>query len=217
LATPYFQLRLDRVPSTQDVARSEIDDLPVLVLAGGQSRGRGRSGAEWLNADRALAASLALRLGDREARPLSLMAGVAAVRATQGTTLKWPNDVMYDRLKVGGILVERSGDKAVIGLGLNLWWPEPPGGAGSLFERDPGEKAHVEIGALWAAELMEVIDGERWPIIAYREACDTIGREITWEPAGSGLAVDVDEQGGLIVETPEGTKTVHSGAVSHIR
>jgi BirA family biotin operon repressor/biotin-[acetyl-CoA-carboxylase] ligase len=64
---------------------------------------------------------------------------------------------------------------------------------------------------------MEVIDGERWPIIAYREACDTIGREITWEPAGSGLAVDVDEQGGLIVETPEGTKTVHSGAVSHIR
>ena len=217
MATPYFQLHVDRVPSTQDVARSEIDDLPVLVLAGGQSRGRGRSGAEWLNADRALAASLAIRLGHRETRPLSLMAGVAAVRATQGTTLKWPNDVMCHGLKVGGILVERSGDMAVIGLGLNLWWPEPPRGAGALFEHDPGEGAHVEIGALWAAELMEVIDGERWPIVAYREASDTIGRQIRWDPAGLGLAVDVDEQGGLIVETPEGTKTVRSGEVSHIR
>ncbi|HEU4894312.1 MAG TPA: biotin--[acetyl-CoA-carboxylase] ligase, partial [Acidimicrobiia bacterium] len=61
MATPYFQLRLERVPSTQDVARERLAELPVLVLASGQSQGRGRSGSSWLTADRALAASLAWR------------------------------------------------------------------------------------------------------------------------------------------------------------
>lgn len=217
MATPYFQLRVDRVPSTQDVARAEIDDLPVLVIAAGQSRGRGRSGAEWLNADRALAVSLAFRHDDDDNRPLSLMAGVAAVRATNRTSLEWPNDVMSDDSKVGGILVERSGDVTVIGLGLNLWWPQPPDGVGALFEDDPGGEANAETGALWGAELMEIIDNPGWPISDYRETCQTIGCQITWEPDGAGLAVDVDDLGGLIVDTPDGRVTVYSGAVRHVR
>lgn len=217
MATPYFQLRVDRVPSTQDVARAEIDDLPVLVITAGQSRGRGRSGAEWLNADRALAVSLAFRHDDDDSRPFSLMAGVAAVRATNRTSLEWPNDVMSDDSKVGGILVERSGDVTVIGLGLNLWWPQPPDGVGALFEDDPGGEAHAETGALWGAELMEIIDNPGWPISDYREACRTIGRHITWEPHGAGLAVDVDDLGVLIVDTPGGRATVYSGAVRHVR
>ena len=57
MATPYFQLRLERVPSTQDVARERLAELPLLVMAGEQSEGRGRSGAGWMTADRALAAS----------------------------------------------------------------------------------------------------------------------------------------------------------------
>ena len=217
MATPYFQLRLERASSTQDVARAELDDLPVLVLAAGQTQGRGRSGAEWLNADRALAVSLAFRHDDDNRRPFSLMAGVAVTRATEGTILKWPNDVMLDGAKVGGILVERSGDVTVIGLGLNLWWPQPPDGVGALYEDDPGEEAHAETGALWGAELMELIDGHGWPISVYREVCDTIGRQINWDPDGAGRAVDIDEDGGLIVDTPTGRETLYSGAVRHVR
>lgn len=217
MATPYFQLRLDRVPSTQDIARERFEDLPLLVLARGQTRGRGRSGAGWLNADRALAASLAVPFGSADSRPLSLMAGVAATRATEGTSLKWPNDVLCDGKKTGGILVERSGDLAVIGLGLNLWWPSPSEGAGALFAEDPGEEAHAEIGALWGAELMGMIDGEGWPIDDYRQACATLGRDITWDPDGEGEAVDVADDGGLVVETDSGRRTIYSGAVSHVR
>lgn len=217
MATPYFQLRLERASSTQDVARAELDDLPVLVVAARQTQGRGRSGAGWLNADRALAASLAFHHDDDDRRPFSLMAGVAANRAAEGTTVKWPNDVMLDGSKVGGILVERSGDVTVIGLGLNLWWPEPPDDVRAIHEDDPGEEAHAEIGALWGAELMELIDGRGWPISAYREACDTIGRQITWNPDGAGKAVDVDDDGGLIVDTPAGRETLYSGAVRHVR
>lgn len=218
MATPYFQMRLDRVPSTQDVARENFEELPLLVLASGQTKGRGRSGAEWLTADRALAASLAFVSEPGDDRPLSLMAGVAAVRATSGTSLKWPNDVLHDGLKVGGILVERTGGLTVIGLGLNLWWEgSSPEGMGALFADDPGDRSHTEIGALWGAELMELIDEGGWPIDAYRRACVTLGREITWEPDGSGKATDVADDGALLVQTASGDEALYSGAIHHVR
>ena len=160
MATPYFQIRFDTVASTQDIARERIEKLPILVQAAGQSAGRGRSGSGWDNADRALAASVAIRVSESDRRPFSLMAGVAAVRATDGTVLKWPNDVMAGSAKVGGILVERSDEVVVVGLGMNLWWREPPDGIGALFGEDPGPDRHAEIGGIWAAEFVRTIDGE---------------------------------------------------------
>lgn len=202
--------------STQDVAREEFGGLPVLVLAAGQSQGRGRSGAAWVNADRALAASFAFASGD-DLRPLSLLAGIAAVEATGGVSLKWPNDVLRDGLKVGGILVERSAGVTVIGIGLNLWWPSAPTGMAALFDDDPGDEAHLRLGALWCAALVELLDGDGWPIDVYRSMCSTLDRDISWEPDGEGRAVAIAEDGSLIVETPEGRRALNSGAVHHVR
>lgn len=217
MATPYFQVRFDSVGSTQDIAREEPHDLPLLVVATSQTSGRGRSGTQWINADRALAASLALRRPEEDVRPFSLMAGIAAVRATGGTTLKWPNDVLIGDLKVGGILVEKSNDVVVIGLGLNLWWPVPLEGATALFEDDPGEERHAEIAGLWGAELMRLIDGDGWPEDEYRENCVTIGREISFDPDGFGMAVGIVSDGGLVVRSIDGvTKTIYSGRVRHV-
>lgn len=217
MATPYFQLRRDEVASTQDVARNGIDDLPLLVVAASQTRGRGRSGADWENADRALAASLAFRHDRGDARPFSLIAGLAATRAVSETSLKWPNDVMREDHKVGGILVERDDATTVVGLGLNLWWPEAPEGAGAVFESDPGPSARDEIGALWGAELMELIDAAGWPVDSYRAACATLGKDITWEPDGIGKALDITRDGALVVQTDRGEEKLHSGAIRHIR
>ncbi len=205
------------MPSTQDVAREEIDDLPVLVVARGQTAGRGRSGAEWRDADRALAASVAFRHESKDQRPISLMAGVAAARSCSGVGLKWPNDVLEAASKVGGILVERSSEVTVVGFGLNLWWPGAPAGMGAIFDSDPGPEEHARIGALWAAHLMELIANPGWPIDEYREVCVTLGKEITWEPDGEGQALDVASDGSLIVATPSGREHLHSGAVHHIR
>lgn len=216
MATPYFQLRMNRVASTQDVARDKLEDMPVLVLATGQSEGRGRSGAVWLSADRALAASLAFRCSDGDTRPLSLMAGVAAVRATSGTTLKWPNDVLIDGAKAGGILVERTGDVTVIGLGLNLWWPTAPEGMTGLSVDDPGGAEYSRVGGLWGAELMELIEADGWPIDEYRSVCTTIGRDIDWEPEGSGRAVEVTGGGALVVDVGGVEKRIYSGSVRHV-
>ena len=175
MATPYFQLRLESVPSTQDVARDNLGELPILVMAPTQSKGRGRAGEEWISADRALAVSLAFTCDDDDTRPFSLMAGVAVTRVAEGTRLKWPNDVMLGDLKVGGILVERSADVVIVGLGLNLWWPDPPEGMAGLLGEDPGYGRYAGVAGLWGAEFMQLLDSVGWPVDEYRDLCTTIG------------------------------------------
>jgi BirA family biotin operon repressor/biotin-[acetyl-CoA-carboxylase] ligase len=217
MATPYLQLRRYEVPSTQDLARAELERLPVVVICQRQSAGRGRGGAAWVTAPRALAASVAFRVGEADHRPLSLMAGVAASRVIDGISLKWPNDLLADHLKVGGILVERSGRLVVVGIGVNLWWPEAPEGMGALFEEDPGPDLHARIGGLWAAELLQLVTVEGWPVEEYREACETLGSPITWEPDGSGIAIDVNDHGELLVERGGERHVINSGVIRHLR
>lgn len=218
MATPYWQLRRDEVPSTQDLARSELSRIPVVVIAAAQSAGRGRSGAGWLTAPRALAASVAYRVSSEETRPISLSAGVAGRRALGASVgLKWPNDLEIGDAKVGGILVEQTDDVVVVGMGLNLWWPDPPQDVGALYRADPGPQRHVEIGASWAAELLSLLRVDGWPIDEYRQACVTLGRDISWEPDGSGRALDVTEAGALLVQDGSAVREIHSGAVRHVR
>jgi BirA family biotin operon repressor/biotin-[acetyl-CoA-carboxylase] ligase len=64
--------------------------------------------------------------GHPPAQSLSLVAGLALIEALDGATpgerlsLKWPNDLLLDGVKVAGILLERQGDRVVIGFGVNL-------------------------------------------------------------------------------------------------
>ena len=67
-----------------------------------------------------------LRAGDPQPQTLSLAAGLALIEAIdlavpgQALMLKWPNDVLLLGRKLAGILLERSGDRVVIGFGVNL-------------------------------------------------------------------------------------------------
>jgi BirA family biotin operon repressor/biotin-[acetyl-CoA-carboxylase] ligase len=67
-----------------------------------------------------------LNEGDPPAQSLSLAAGLALAEAIdaaipgQALMLKWPNDVMLLGKKMAGILLERSGDRVVVGFGVNL-------------------------------------------------------------------------------------------------
>ena len=217
MATPYLQERRDSVGSTQDVARSNFESLPVVVITPEQTAGRGRLGVPWETADRALAVSVAVSDQPLDARPLSLMAAVAVLRAVGGIELKWPNDLNVDGRKVGGILVERSDGIAVIGLGLNLWWPGAPEGMGALHTTDPGQQRHLEVGALFAAEFLGLMAEEGWPADEYRKACTTIGREIAWHPDGAGTAHDINEDGTLAVRVEGGRISLVAGEVRHVR
>lgn len=64
---------------------------------------------------------------------------------------------------------------------------------------------------------MELIATDGWPIEEYRAVCSTIGEHIVWEPAGTGMAVGIGDDGALLVETQDGVEALHSGAVRHVR
>ena len=129
--------------------------------------------------------------------------------------LKWPNDVTVDAGKVGGILAQRNAGVTVVGCGLNLWWPKPPAGASGLFEHDPGPSVGLQISQRWAHSI--VAGAQLWDRDAYKAACATLGDEVTWLPAGKGRAVDVDNDGALVVDTGRGLVSLRSGEVHTVR
>jgi len=197
-------LRLGSVPSTQDVAR----DLPIgsIVVADHQSSGRGTHGRRWEAPPRtALLASFVLA----PSAVLSLVAGVAAAEACgPPVRLKWPNDLLLDGRKLGGILVEATPVKAVVGIGINLMWA--PDGAARL-DRPRDEvlsRLRLEIEA-WTAAPTDVVLS-RW-----RELSATLGRRVRIEVSGhvtEGIAQDIGPRGELIVDGV----TFVAGTVTHL-
>lgn len=108
----------------------------AVLLAEQQTGGRGRRGRHWASPVAAnLYLSLARQFSGGLARlgGLSLVAGIAAAEALRAlgflrTGLKWPNDLMVDDRKLGGVLVEGGGEhggpvRAIIGIGLNVRMP----------------------------------------------------------------------------------------------
>lgn len=93
-----------------------------------QTAGRGRQGRAWSAPAGNLSASTLVRLRQSDPAPatLALVAAVAVHEAVRvflpaaPPRLKWPNDLLIDGAKLSGILLERSDDAVVIGIGVNL-------------------------------------------------------------------------------------------------
>ena len=221
--TPYSVTVREEVSSTQDIARAGYEPgRPAVVIARRQTEGRGRTGSRWETAPSAVAVSVAFSTSwDPSRAPLvTLLAGVAAARLMgPDARLKWPNDVLVDECKVAGILVELAEGVFVAGLGVNLWWPDPPPGWGALHARPPADSEGPELGEAWARELLDLVaeSPDDWPRDEYRERCATLGREIEWDPAGRGKAVDIAEDGALVVEVGGTSAALTSGEIRHLR
>jgi BirA family biotin operon repressor/biotin-[acetyl-CoA-carboxylase] ligase len=108
------------------------------VVAPLQRSGRGQYRRSWASPAGNLYVACRLPLpGSRTSAPLSVIAGVLLVQALQEQGLpvlwKWPNDLVANGGKVGGILVEERGGSALAGIGLNL--NQAPG-SGEMDEPD---------------------------------------------------------------------------------
>jgi BirA family transcriptional regulator, biotin operon repressor / biotin---[acetyl-CoA-carboxylase] ligase len=198
-------IRLASTPSTQDIARP----LPVgsVVVADEQTSGRGRLDRRWeAPPGSALLASFVLPV-----RPLaSLAAGVAAAAACgKAVRLKWPNDLLLEGRKLGGVLVERRAERCVVGVGVNLTW-SPPGAAQLRVDRDQLlQRLAAELETWFAA-------GEAEVLAAWRARADTLGRRVRVELPGEtfeGWAENVAADGSLIVDG----RVVAAGDVIHLR
>ena len=223
MATDYVTVVVESASSTQEVAEAEFATAPgpVLVVTGRQPAGRGRFGRPWWQADRSLFSSLAFEPSwpARDRALITLVSGLAArgaIRAQLGVTvgLRWPNDLVLDGAKVGGILAEASQDRVIIGCGINLWWPEPGEGAIGLLADDPGPTLAAKLARGWVDELFIHLEDDPadWDRDEYRDASVTIGAEVRYE-GGGGTAIDITSDGSLLVDTGSGLVAVHAGEV----
>ena len=111
------------------IARGEVIPEGYWLVADRQSEGRGRQGRHWLDAPGNFMGSTVVNLQPQDPLPasLSFVAAMAAyevvvshLAAPQTLMIKWPNDLMLRGSKLSGILLERVGNAAVIGIGVNL-------------------------------------------------------------------------------------------------
>lgn len=243
LDLPGVEVRvLERCTSTNALLLAEAPRHPVLLAAEAQSAGRGRRGRRWYSSPgQALTFSLCrtVRRPLRELPGVSLVAGVAVARALRAlgarqVALKWPNDLVVDDAKLGGILVEsrpgEGGPLAVIGVGVN-------------YRRDASLELRLrrritalerlmplpsrnELIVRIVAELMQCLelfeargleplrrDWERLDAHAGRRVRVRLadGRTVT------GVARGLAEDGGLRLVTRAGVRALSSGRVLYAR
>jgi BirA family biotin operon repressor/biotin-[acetyl-CoA-carboxylase] ligase len=223
------------VGSTQsvafDLAEQGAPDGTV-VVAEHQTAGRGRRGARWEDEPGAsLLLSIVLRPQLPPAR-LPLLSYAAAVAVAEALTamtavvprLKWPNDVLVGGRKIAGILLEsrlNATPTVVLGIGVNLGQRRfPPGLAegatsvaietGAAVDRQALLAVLLDRFAVWRARLetdgFEVLRRD-WIALS-----ETIGRAVSVDGA-RGVAVDLDREGALVLDTGEGRRRVLAGAL----
>ena len=235
---------LPQVDSTNDYVRKlAAQGAPhgAVALSDHQTGGHGRRGRSFLSPPGVgLYLSILLR---PECPPTQLMhltcaAGVAMCDAIEKSVgfrpgIKWTNDIVYEKRKLGGILTELRLDPrglvdyAIVGIGINCcqspqdFPPEIREVAGSLAmvtgqTVDRFRVAAAELDSLYAMSR-GLLEPEAM-LTQYRKDCVTLGQEVSLvrgEEVRHGRALDVDAEGALVVQFADGhTEAVNSGEVS---
>ena len=210
----------------------ESEDL--LLLAETQTGGRGRLGRSFYSpAGSGLYFSLALTAVHRydDAVLLTTMASAAVVRAIEELTphrpqIKWVNDIYLDDRKIGGILTEAvtapdgTLNVVIIGIGLNVQktaFPEELSGIAGWLPLSPvlREQLAARITDYLYAYLETLPQRDFLPF--YRSRSLVLGHTVTVlsDPPYTAVAVDIDQNGGLVTERPDGTRhTLSTGEIS---
>lgn len=214
----------------------------TVLMADRQTGGHGRLGRSFLSPSGVgIYMSILLRHDCAPAELMHLTCATAkamcnAVQAATGLRpgIKWTNDLVWEKKKLGGILSELGFtpkgrvDYAIIGIGINCcqkeedFAPEIAGlatslsiAAGKPIERHIVAAAMME--HLWKMDA-NLLTGKEDILSAYRSDCITIGQDISLvrcDEIRYGHALDVDNDGALVVSFADGhTEIVNSGEVS---
>lgn len=255
---------LERVATTKStnddlLARWRAGELvdPVARIAHEQTSGKGRAGRVWLSEPQnTLCFSLAYPFQKRpnELSGLSLVVGLAVIAGLaealgsseaalhqQGLRLKWPNDLLLNNAKLGGILIEGGQSNAnsptwmVIGLGLNLrhatrieqrLGDHVSLGVAALDQMMPQQKPIPDAEFIW----LKLIESFEKHLIQFEQhgfgyfknswsQWDAFnGQSVCISGAGKesimGVSAGVDDNGALILNQQDQLMTIHAGDVS---
>lgn len=237
--------RFDQLDSTMNFcARLAELNYPegVAVLAEEQTAGRGTKGRTWHSArGKGLYVSFLLRPEPAHLNHIPLLAGLASREAIKHLTdleirLKWPNDLVFEGKKLGGILCEASsaGEKAavILGIGLNVNhapedFPEEIAGLATSLAIISGRTQDKEILFDFLGKSLQLwyntlIEGQVTEIIkSYKEYLSfSLGQRLLVEATAGkrieGFFVDIDQKGGLILKVGQETRAFYSSEIIKI-
>ena len=229
----------DEVASTMDIAknlaRNDCPDFTV-VIAGSQNEGRGRLKRTWLSSAGGLYFTIVLRpqmppvLSSRVgfaasmilARSLRRMFDIEAV-------VKWPNDILVGSMKISGMLSEMEAEADMvsfinIGIGINVNNdPTKSEPMASSLRNILGRKiSRKQLLSKFLNEFESYINSSDLDFVIsewkkYSVTLDNYVKIITAQEVSEGLAVDVDENGALILKLDNGsTKKILYGDCFHV-
>lgn len=227
----------DEIGSTNDLARQmAYEGCPsgTCILAGKQTNGQGRMGRSFSSPDGMgvyLSCILRPNCKPEQLMHLTCAAAVAAADAVKDAAgvdcgIKWTNDLVVGTKKLGGILTALQIDPntglvsaAILGIGINCLQSKgdfPP----ELRDMATSLAMHTkrcDPAALAAALIrrLQQMDGqlrEKKQIMAsYKARCVTLGKEVSWlagDTLHHGTALDLDENGGLVLQLSDGTTKI---------
>jgi len=215
----------------------------AILLAETQTAARGRAGRAWVSPpDVNLHFTLLMRTGEHDMRllsyitPLAIAEAIETVAAKHGADLKvdlkWPNDAQIEGRKVAGVLIETAESEegeaaALVGVGINVNMdveahPEIAEIATSVKQVLGFELPRELVLAAFCDHVErlyeEAASGSRRPFEAWKLRLVTLGRDVVASGGGEalrGVAVDVTDDGALVIETPDGEKhSVFAGDVT---
>jgi BirA family biotin operon repressor/biotin-[acetyl-CoA-carboxylase] ligase len=220
----YYPEVTSTMDTAKDLARKNCPDFTV-VVAGRQTKGRGRLKRRWLSDDGGLYFTMVVRpdipvlLSSR----VNFLASLTLARVLRemlqiDAAVKWPNDILVDGRKVSGMLseLEAETDRVLfinIGMGINVnndpSVVEP--GASSLKKITGREISKKMLLARFLAEFEKRLrKAELENVISeWKKVTVTLNRRVkivTHKEVSEGLAVDVEEDGALVLELADGTR-----------
>jgi BirA family biotin operon repressor/biotin-[acetyl-CoA-carboxylase] ligase len=236
----------ETIDSTNDEAARQLAagrTAPFVIVSREQTRGRGRFGRVWHSeANGNLYLSFAFRpeLRPERMQTFTLWMGVNLCEFVANYTqispgLKWPNDILFNDRKAGGMLTEARIDSdhirdLVFGLGLNISSQTaafPPDVARRAISLAEHAKDKLEINLFAAAVIDRVLDAyDQFIVGKYRDAFADLwnrfdylkGKPVSLQHGNQhihGNALGIDEEGSLIVRTDRGkTERFRAGEVT---
>jgi len=232
----------NEVGSTQAVLRN-LGGLGAqegtVVVARRQTAGKGRHGREWVSPEGGLYMSLLLWPPQTAIlQTLTLAASLAVVRGIESATrlktgIRWPNDVMVEEKKAAGVIAESSFTGqgltfVMVGIGVNcnssVTSVEPSSPATSLAEeleqKTDLKKLRESILEAFGTVYDESLKGADVTKSA-RDTIRTLGKSVVVTLKSGetleGIARDIDQAGGLLLERNNGPVTLHAEDVERLR
>lgn len=212
-------IKFNSIDSTSIYLRNNIYAEDTLIIAKKQTKGKGRTGKSFYSPKGGIYFSLSLHNVDSSL--LTLKVAVAINRVLNklyniNTSIKWVNDIFYNNLKLGGILVEQVNDFYIVGIGINI-----NNNINKIKDIATSIKINNFDSDLFILsivhELYSIIDNKENILEEYKNKMFLLNKEISFKYDNqllSGIIKNINEEGNLIVNVNDKEIILNNGEVS---